>query len=147
MLELDAATLGALDETVMLRAVVGRRKSATVRVYFRKGNGNMRVNGRDFKDYFKLQRYFNAAHRPLTLACEADNRFANVDVFCTAKGGGTTGQVEAMRLAISRKIVELSAAMRPDMRGAGLLTCDSRKVESKKYGRRKARRRFQYAKR
>lgn len=139
--------LGSLDSAVMGRYVVGRRKSSTARVLFRKGSGKIMVNGREFGAYFKLTRYMLNTRRPLDLALEQDARFADIDIHCLASGGGTTGQSDAIRLAIARKLVALSSHLRIVMRSNGLLTCDSRKIESKKYGMRGARRRFQYAKR
>lgn len=146
MVEVNVA-LDPLNDLIMRTPVVGRRKASVVRVHFKKGSGKVSVNGRDFAEYFKAERNRKSTLFPLDLASSADQRFAGVDVYCVAVGGGTTGQAEAMRLAIARKIIELSEALRLTMRSRGLLTCDSRKVESKKYGLRKARRRFQYAKR
>lgn len=137
----------SFSDSIMRVPVVGRRKSSSVRVHFRPGKGNITVNGRAVDDYFKVGCYQHQINRPLVIAKALDPRFASVDVFCNAIGGGTTGQAEAIRLALSRKIVELNISLRLDMRTAGLLTCDSRKVESKHYGRKKARKRFQYAKR
>jgi small subunit ribosomal protein S9 len=138
---------GPLDAAIMGRYVVGRRKAAVARVLFRSGVGRVVVNGRESTDCFKLQRYLHSLQQPLKIAIEQDERFAGIDVHCRVVGGGTTGQAEAVRLAVARKVVELSSALRPLMRSLGYLTCDSRRVESKHYGLHKARRRPQYAKR
>ena len=114
----------------------GRRKRSIARVWLKKGSGNLHVNGKKMIDYFKKPNLQIAIFRPLTLV-KRENEF---DVRCSVKGGGLTGQAGAIILGISRAIV----LFEPEEK---LTTRDSRSVERKKYGRRKARRSFQFSKR
>jgi small subunit ribosomal protein S9 len=121
----------------------GRRKTAVARIYLTEGNGNILVNGRDYKEYFPtlpLQFIVNQSLQVSEMAGKFDVK-ANVD------GGGIKGQAEAVRLAIAKAIVEKDPEKRPALKAKSLLTRDSRMVERKKPGRRKARRRFQFSKR
>ena len=122
---------------------IGRRKTAIARAYLSSGKGEIKVNNRDFRDYFPSEVLQIIVKQPL-LAIERDNNFnININVF----GGGLSGQAEAIRLSIARALVELDPESRPALKSEGFLTRDSRMVERKKYGRRKARRAFQFSKR
>ena len=122
---------------------IGRRKTAIARAYLSSGKGEIKVNNRDFRDYFPSEVLQIIVKQPL-LAIEQDNNFnVNINVF----GGGLSGQAEAIRLSIARALVELDPESRPALKSEGFLTRDSRMVERKKYGRRKARRAFQFSKR
>jgi small subunit ribosomal protein S9 len=122
---------------------VGRRKTAVARIYLKAGQGEITVNKRAFKQYFTIETLQNTVLHPLALV----NAAGNYDIKVNVKGGGTTGQAEATRMAIARALCQLNAENRPALKKAGLLTRDSRMVERKKPGRRKARRRFQFSKR
>ncbi len=121
----------------------GRRKSSVARVRIRPGNGLITVNGRTFDDYFPvLQQRVNIL-APLA-ATGAEGRF---DVFANIKGGGGTGQAGALRLGVSRALVKAEPELSESLREGGYLTRDGRMVERKKYGQRKARRKYQFSKR
>jgi small subunit ribosomal protein S9 len=122
---------------------LGRRKTAVARIYVQRGNGEITVNGRDFKVYFPTGILQNKVLQPLTIT----NQVGQFDIKVNVDGGGVTGQAEAVRLAISRALVEMDAEVKPKLRAEGLMTRDPRMVERKKPGRRKARRRFQFSKR
>jgi small subunit ribosomal protein S9 len=122
---------------------VGRRKEAVTRVFLSKGNGNITVNGKDYKTYFPLVYLQNQVEAPLKIAEVADK----FDILVNATGGGVKGQAEATKLAISRALLEVNAEYRPLLKAAGLLKRDPRSVERKKPGRKKARRSFQFSKR
>ena len=122
---------------------VGRRKEAVTRVFISKGTGNITVNDKDYKVYFPLVYLQNQVERPLK-AVEAVDRF---DVKINAAGGGVKGQAEAAMLGIARVLVELNPEFRPALKAAGLLKRDPRSVERKKFGKKKARRSFQFSKR
>ena len=121
----------------------GRRKRSIARVWLKKGSGNLHVNGKKMIDYFKKPNLQIAIFRPLTLV-KRENEF---DVRCTVKGGGLTGQAGAIVLGISRAIILFEPDLKPTLKKEKLTTRDSRSVERKKYGRRKARRSFQFSKR
>ena len=122
---------------------IGRRKTSIARVYVKPGNGTVKVNERDIKDYFLSDIHQTLVMQPI-VAVKADNQY---DVTVNVEGGGVRGQAEAVRLGIARALVELNAENKPVLRKEGFMTRDSRMVERKKYGRRKARRRFQFSKR
>ncbi|MEJ2162949.1 MAG: 30S ribosomal protein S9 [Robiginitalea sp.] len=122
---------------------IGRRKAAVARVYLSQGKGNITVNQRDFADYFSTATLQYKVQQPFTLT-ENENSF---DVKINVYGGGITGQAEAVRLAISRALCELDAENRGVLKPEGLLTRDPRMVERKKYGQKKARKKFQFSKR
>ena len=122
---------------------VGRRKEAVTRVFIAKGNGNITVNDKDYKAYFPLVYLQNQVERPLK-AIEALDKF---DIKINATGGGQKGQAEAAMLGIARVLVEINADFRPALKAAGLLKRDPRSVQRKKYGKKKARRSFQFSKR
>ena len=129
--------------TTPLTQTTGRRKEAVARVRLRPGTGKVVINGREFEDYFPnaLQR---AAATEAFRVVEAETSY---DVDCDIQGGGIAGQAGALRMAIARSILELDDTKRSVLRKAGLLTRDSRKKESKKYGLKKARKAPQYTKR
>lgn len=122
---------------------VGRRKEAVTRVFIAKGNGNITVNDKDYKVYFPLVYLQNQVERPLK-TIEAADKF---DVKINATGGGVKGQAEAAMLGIARGLVEINADFRPALKAAGLLKRDPRSVERKKFGKKKARRSYQFSKR
>lgn len=122
---------------------LGRRKTAIARIYMERGNGVITINNRDYKQYFSTEVLQNKVIQPLVLTGNNDQ----YDIRVNVEGGGTTGQAEAIRLAISRALVEVDAELKSKLRADGLVTRDPRMVERKKFGRRKARRRFQFSKR
>ncbi len=122
---------------------IGRRKTSVARVYLQSGKGEISINGKTLKDYFPEEIMQTIVKQPVVLL-NADGQY---DIQVNVDGGGFKGQAEAVRLAISRALVELDAENKPALKKEGFLTRDSRMVERKKYGRRKARRRFQFSKR
>jgi small subunit ribosomal protein S9 len=122
---------------------IGRRKTSVARIYLAPGKGDVRVNNKDLKDYFLSEIHQSLVKQPI-VAIKADGQY---DITVNVEGGGVRGQAEAVRLAIARALVILNAENKPTLRKEGLMTRDSRMVERKKYGRRKARRRFQFSKR
>jgi small subunit ribosomal protein S9 len=121
----------------------GRRKSAAARVYLRPGTGKFTVNDRPFDDYFPNDMLKMVVRQPLAVT-ETVEKF---DVFVRVAGGGCTGQAGALRLGISRALLEYNPELRRKLKEAGFLTRDPRKVERKKYGQPGARKRFQFSKR
>ena len=122
---------------------VGRRKEAVTRVFISRGSGAITVNDKDYKTYFPLVYLQNQVERPLKTV-EAADKF---DVKINAAGGGVKGQAEAAMLGIARVLVDLNPDFRPALKAAGLLRRDPRSVERKKFGKKKARRSFQFSKR
>ena len=122
---------------------LGRRKTAVARVYLKKGKGNIVVNDKDYKQYFPITTLQTSVTKPLSLT----NSATDYDVTVTVDGGGITGQAEAISLGIARALVEYNAENKPALRAAGLMTRDPRMVERKKFGQKKARKRFQFSKR
>ncbi len=122
---------------------VGRRKRSVARVMLRPGTGEWTVNGRSMTDYFPREAHRLRVVEPLQTT-ELEGQF---DVAVRVHGGGLTGQSDAVRLGLSRALVEHDEEMRPILRGKGMLTRDARQVERKKPGRPKARKRFQFSKR
>jgi small subunit ribosomal protein S9 len=122
---------------------LGRRKTAIARIYMQRGKGEITINNRDLKDYFSTEILQNKVTQGLRLTGQVEN----FDIKVNVEGGGVTGQAEAIRLAISRALVELDSEVKSKLRADGLITRDPRMVERKKFGRRKARRRFQFSKR
>lgn len=121
----------------------GRRKTSVARAYITKGNGAIEVNGKDYKVYFStptLQYY-------VTQALNVAKVNGEYDIKANVNGGGITGQAQAIRLAIAKALVEINADYKKDLRAEGLMTRDPRMVERKKFGQKKARRRFQFSKR
>lgn len=129
--------------TKPLVQATGRRKASVARVRFRDGSGQMTLNGRPLEDYFSTMAARIRVMEPLQLT-ETQGRY---DIDATLHGGGTTGQIDALRLGIARALIELDPDLRPSLKKAGMLTRDARVVERKKYGLRKARRAPQYTKR
>ena len=121
----------------------GRRKRAVARVRFREGDGAIIVNRRPLEEYFPSATYRQHATEPLRLS----NRAESYNVEATIDGGGVSGQAGALRLGITRALVEINPELRSTLKRAGLLTRDAREKESKKYGLKKARKAPQYSKR
>ena len=121
----------------------GKRKNAVARVWIKSGSGNLSINGKAIKDYFTRPVLNMLVHQPLELT----NKKMNVDTVITVSGGGLSGQAGAIRHGISKALSLLDPNLRSVLKSEGFLTRDSRIVERKKYGRRKARRRFQFSKR
>ena len=121
----------------------GRRKKSIARVWLKKGSGNIHVNGKKMADYFQKPNLQIAISRPLTII-KRENEF---DIRCSVKGGGLTGQAGAIIHGLARAIVLLEPELKPTLKKEKLTTRDSRAVERKKYGHRKARRSFQFSKR
>ena len=122
---------------------VGRRKTSTARVFLQKGTGEITVNKKKLDAYFGREVAQMVVKQPL-VSTDLSN---GVDITATVKGGGSFGQAGAIRLGIARALVEYDETLKPVLKKEGFLTRDSRKVERKKYGRRKARRSFQFSKR
>lgn len=122
---------------------IGRRKTAVARIYVTEGKGNITINKRELKEYFPAETLQYIAMQPLNLLQVAEK----YDVKANLDGGGPKGQAEALRLAISRALIEIDAELRPQLKAAGFLTRDPREVERKKPGQPKARKRFQFSKR
>jgi len=121
----------------------GRRKSSVARVFLRPGKGEIQVNGRAFDNYFPTESLRAVVRQPL-LATETMEKF---DIVVLADGGGVAGQAGAVRLGISRALVEFNAELRSRLKKLGLLTRDPRQHERKKYSQKGARKRFQFSKR
>ena len=121
----------------------GRRKTSVARVYLRPGSGKIVVNRRDFEEYFPNQVLKMVIRQPLLLTETADK----FDILVNVDGGGPSGQAGAIRHGISRALLEYNGELRPQLKAVGFLTRDARKVERKKYGQPKARKRFQFSKR
>lgn len=122
---------------------IGRRKTSVARIYLSKGKDNVIVNGKDYKEYFPTTTQQYKVMQPFNLTNNAGKYDVSVNVY----GGGTTGQVEAIRLAISRALCQISEDNKPALKSEGLLTRDPRMVERKKFGQKKARKKFQFSKR
>ena len=137
-----ASSLGA-SATAPVALGVGRRKSAVARVWLRKGNGKMTVNGRSHEEYFDTRFLRIAAMTPFQVCEQAKN----YDVTVNIDGGGLSAQADAVKLGMARALASLDETLKPELRKHGLLTVDSRVKERKKYGQKAARRRFQFVKR
>lgn len=122
---------------------IGRRKTSVARVYLQSGKGSIVVNDKDLKEYFPSEILQTIVKQPI-MTVDVDGTY---DIKINVDGGGPAGQAEATRLAISRALVEIDEEFKPVLKKEGFMTRDSRMVERKKYGRRKARRRFQFSKR
>jgi small subunit ribosomal protein S9 len=122
---------------------IGRRKTSVARVYLKNGTGGITVNGRDYKEYFPTMPLQYRLHQPFNIT-ETANQY---DVSVNVKGGGITGQIEAVRLGIARALVEINPELKSALKAEGLMTRDPRMVERKKYGQPKARKKFQFSKR
>jgi small subunit ribosomal protein S9 len=121
----------------------GKRKTSIARVWLKAGTGNIVVNGKKYNEYFKRPVLQLSIEKPFNII----NKNNGYDVSCTVKGGGLTGQAGAVCLGISKALFGLDSTLRKTLKNEKLLTRDSRKVERKKYGQKKARRRFQFSKR
>ncbi|MCX6139376.1 MAG: 30S ribosomal protein S9 [Candidatus Kapabacteria bacterium] len=124
-------------------AGTGRRKTSVAQVRLMSGTGNVLVNRQPIQEYFTVEHYRRDALLPLELT-KTDTQF---DVFVTVRGGGKSGQSGAVRLGVARALVIYNEELRAALRPAGVLTRDPRMVERKKYGQKKARKRFQFSKR
>ncbi len=122
---------------------IGRRKAAIARVYLSEGSGNVTINGKDYKEYFPTPILQYIVTQPFGIL-SLEGKF---DVKVNLDGGGIKGQAEALRLGISRALIELNAENRPALKAEGFLTRDARVVERKKPGQKKARKKFQFSKR
>jgi small subunit ribosomal protein S9 len=122
---------------------IGRRKASVARIYMSKGKGVITVNKKDYKDFFPVEVLQKKVVQPFT-ALELEGKF---DVKVNVNGGGNTGQADAIKLAIARALCKLDEENRAALKVEGLLTRDSRVVERKKPGQKKARKKFQWVKR
>jgi small subunit ribosomal protein S9 len=122
---------------------VGRRKTSVARVYLRPGKGTWEINGRPLAEYFPRLLHAQQCQKPFEVT-RTDNQY---DVSVNVSGGGPTGQAGAVQLGIARALVTADDSLRGALKNEGLLTRDPRMVERKKYGRPKARKRFQFSKR
>ena len=122
---------------------IGRRKTSVARVYMDEGAGSITVNGKDYKDYFNTAPLHYTLEQPFSFTDTTGSYDVKVNVF----GGGITGQAEAIRLGVSRILSEIDNENRTELKPAGLLTRDPRMVERKKFGQKKARKKFQFSKR
>ena len=122
---------------------IGRRKASVARIYLSKGKGVITVNKKDIKVYFPLDNLQARIQKPLIVS----DTIGKYDIDVNVNGGGTTGQADAIKLAIARALCKLDAENRPSLKAEGLLTRDSRVVERKKSGQKKARKKFQWVKR
>ena len=121
----------------------GKRKTSVARVWIKLGKGTFTVNGKKFGDYFARMTSKMIVNQPLNFTKTQDS----LDILCTVKGGGLSGQAGAIKHGISKALSLFDETLRPSLRSEGFLTRDSRKVERKKYGRKKARKSFQFSKR
>jgi small subunit ribosomal protein S9 len=121
----------------------GRRKSAIARVFLRPGNGDFKVNGKTFDEYFVTPSQRSSAKSPLVLTESA----ATFNVLANVSGGGVAGQADAVKLGLARALIEFNAELRKKLKAEGMVTRDPRAKERKKYGQKGARKRFQFSKR
>ena len=121
----------------------GRRKKSIAKIWLKKGTGKIIINGKKYDEYFKRINHISELTKPF----EIINQTTTYDVRCTVKGGGHSGQVGAMIHGISKALLQFDSALKPTLKKEKLTTRDSRAVERKKYGHRKARRSFQFSKR
>ncbi|MGC9042639.1 MAG: 30S ribosomal protein S9 [Myxococcota bacterium] len=130
----------AIETQIM---ATGRRKRAVARVILRPGKGEIKINDQNLNDYFPRETSRIIIRQPFLIT----NTLSELDAIVNARGGGKSGQAEAVRAGISRALIKYKPELRPILKKAGFLTRDAREVERKKYGRKKARKRFQYSKR
>lgn len=121
----------------------GRRKTSVARIYMQAGQGNITINDRDMKSYFSNELLENVVNQPLAILAQ----IGQYDIKVNVRGGGISAQAEAIRLAITKALVSDNEETRPALKKEGFLTRDPRMVERKKFGKRKARRSFQFSKR
>jgi len=138
-----APTYEAVRDEFGRSYATGRRKESAARVWVKPGTGVVMINGRPIDQYFARPVLQMMLHQPF----QVTERLGQFDVMATVKGGGLSGQAGAVRHGISRALTLYEPELRPALKKVGFLTRDSRKVERKKYGRRKARRSFQFSKR
>jgi small subunit ribosomal protein S9 len=122
---------------------IGRRKNSVARIYLKSGKGEIKVNNRNFTEYFPVLTHQNLVTLPLRIV-KAE---ATYDINVNVNGGGITGQADAIKLAISRALCEINPENKPMLKEQDLMTRDPRMVERKKFGQKKARKRFQFSKR
>ena len=136
---------GQIDNTNFKdsKYATGRRKKSIAKVWLKKGSGKITVNGKNYEDYFKRVNHKSELIKPF----EIINQTTSYDVKCSVKGGGHSGQVGAMIHGISKALLQFDSSLKPTLKKEKLTTRDSRAVERKKYGHRKARRSFQFSKR
>ena len=142
-MKIAAAAKKETKQTINKIQTTGRRKKSSARIFLSAGEGKIRVNNRTFEDYFNRETNRLVIMQPFN----ATNTVGKFDVRVIVCGGGLTGQAMAVRLGISRALVKEDEALKKILKGGGFLTRDSRRKERKKYGRKRARRRFQYSKR
>tara|TARA_B100001027_G_scaffold5031_1_gene3277 strand:- start:5972 stop:6394 length:423 start_codon:yes stop_codon:yes gene_type:complete len=130
-------------ELIGSKYATGRRKKSIAKVWLKKGSGKIIVNGKHYKEYFKRVNHKSELTKPF----EIINQTTTYDVKCSVKGGGHSGQVGAMIHGISKALLQFDSTLKPTLKKEKLTTRDSRSVERKKYGHRKARRSFQFSKR
>ena len=126
-----------------IKYATGRRKKSIAKVWLKKGSGKIIVNGKNYQEYFKRVNHKSELIKPF----EIINQTTSYDVKCSVKGGGHSGQVGAMIHGISKALLQFDSTLKPSLKKEKLTTRDSRAVERKKYGHRKARRSFQFSKR
>ena len=136
---------GQIDKTNFKdgKYATGRRKKSIAKVWLKKGSGKITINGKNYEDYFKRVNHKSELTKPF----EIINQTTTYDVKCSVKGGGHSGQVGAMIHGISKALLQFDSTLKPTLKKEKLTTRDSRSVERKKYGHRKARRSFQFSKR
>ena len=122
---------------------IGRRKASIARIYLSKGSGNVRINNKDLNNYFSTDGLKSKINLPFIIT----ETLGKYDLSVNVSGGGNTGQADAIKLAVSRALCEVNEEYRPLLKKEGLLTRDSRVVERKKPGQKKARKKFQWVKR
>tara|TARA_B100000989_G_C19412288_1_gene414881 strand:+ start:257 stop:679 length:423 start_codon:yes stop_codon:yes gene_type:complete len=130
-------------DSKIIKYATGRRKKSIAKVWLKKGSGKITVNGKHYKDYFKRVNHKSELTKPF----EIINQTTVYDVKCSVKGGGHSGQVGAVIHGISKALLQFDLSLKPSLKKEKLTTRDSRAVERKKYGHRKARRSFQFSKR
>ena len=143
MTEISASIAPKTTDSLGRTYATGRRKNAIARCWIKPGKGKITVNKREFADYFPRGTHQMVIGQPFDIT----NTVAQFDVMCTVKGGGLSGQAGALRLAISKALQICDQSLHAVLRRNGFLTRDSRAVERKKYGRKKARKSFQFSKR
>jgi small subunit ribosomal protein S9 len=127
----------------MYTIATGRRKAAIARIYMKSGTGQIVVNGKDYKAYFPVEHLIDKIEEPFTVT----ENLGKYDVKVNAVGGGIKGQAEAITLGISRALLKIDPEFKPALKEKGLVTRDPRVVERKKFGKKKARKSFQFSKR
>jgi small subunit ribosomal protein S9 len=127
----------------MYTIATGRRKAAIARVYLKPGSGKITVNGKDYKEYFPVEHLIHKIEEPF----KATANEGAYDVMVNTIGGGIKGQAEAITLGVARALIKINAELKPALKDQGLVTRDPRVVERKKFGKKKARKSFQFSKR